>query len=380
MANYYEIMGINKNATQDEIKAAYRKLAKQYHPDLHPGDAAAAEKMKEINAANDVLSDPEKRKQYDFELEHPGMSGAGGNGFDFNGFQGGFSGFGDIFGDFFSSFTGGGQARQEANRKGQDITQEVELSFLDAAKGCKRDITYTRKEPCKACKGTGAKDGKQYTTCTKCKGSGQVQYVQNGGFFQTVRVGVCPDCGGSGKNIKEKCPDCQGKGYNRTKTTVTFDIPAGADTNSYMRKKGYGDSSSLGGEPGDLIVVFKVAPHKLFKRKDFNIYLEVPITFTQAALGDKIKVPTLDNMTELPIPEGTQSGKSFVLRGKGIKGRNGTGDMYVTVIVEVPTRLTKVEKDMLLKFNDDIDIKQYDKLKKYDDNCNSLYGESVYKK
>lgn len=364
MANYYEILGVSKDATQDEIKSAYRKLVKQYHPDLHPNDANCAAKFKEINEANEILSDPQKRQQYDYEQEHPGMGG----------FEGGFGGFGDIFGDIFSQFTGGGGRAQEQNRKGQDITLEVELSFLDAAKGCKKEVTYNRNEPCKTCKGTGAKNGMAYTTCSTCKGKGQVQYVSGGGFFQSISVKTCPDCNGSGKKITDKCPDCNGKGYNKTKTTVSFDIPAGADTNSYIKKRGYGDASRMGGEAGDLIVVFKVLPHKLFKRKNYDLYVELPISFKIAVLGGKVKVPTLDDVTELNIPEGTQSGKTFVIRGKGIRSRLGYGDLYVSVVVEVPEKLNREAKKALEKFDDALNVKQYDKIKKFSDDMNSLYG------
>ncbi len=369
MANYYDVLGVKKDATQDEIKSAYRKLVKQYHPDLHPGDANCATKFKEINEANEVLSDPDKRKKYDFEQEHPNMGG-------FGGFGGGdFGGFGDIFGDIFSQFTGGGSSRTERNTKGEDVTLEVELSFLDAAKGCKREVTYQRKEPCSECKGTGAKNGTAYTTCQTCKGTGQVQYVQNAGIFRSINVRACSDCGGRGKKITEKCTACSGKGYNKKNTTITFDIPAGADTNSYIKKRGYGDASNLGGEAGDLIVVFKVAPHKIFKRKNYDLYVELPISYKVAVLGGKIKIPTLDNAIELDIPEGTQSGKTFVIRGKGISSRLGTGNMYVTVNIEVPTRLSRSQKSDLEKLNESIDTaKQYDKIKKFDTDMKSLYG------
>ncbi|MBR3804222.1 MAG: molecular chaperone DnaJ [Clostridia bacterium] len=369
MANYYEILGVDKNATQDQIKTQYRKLARQYHPDLHPGDEKAAQKFKEINEANETLSDPEKRKKYDFELENPGMGG-----FNFGG-DGGFGGFGDIFGDIFSSFTGGGSnARTEQNKKGSDVTLEVELSFLDAAKGCKREIKYNRNEPCSHCKGTGAKNGTAYTTCSTCKGTGQVQYVSGGGFFRSISVKPCTDCKGTGKKITEKCEYCQGKGYNRTATTVTLDIPAGADNNSYMRKRGFGNASTVGGEAGDLIVVFKLLPHKLFKRKNFDLYVEVPISYKTACLGGKVDIPTLDDAYELTIPEGTQSGKLMVVRGKGIKSRQGVGDLYVTIVVEVPTKLNKAEKKALEAFDAEVDVKQYDKMKKYVDAMDSLFG------
>ncbi|MBQ3234665.1 MAG: molecular chaperone DnaJ [Clostridia bacterium] len=374
MANYYEILGVDKNATQDQIKTQYRKLARQYHPDLHPGDEAAAQKFKEINEANETLSDPEKRKKYDFELENPGM---GGFNFGGDGGFGGFGGFGDIFGDIFGSFTGGSaSSRAEQNKKGQDVTIEVELSFLDAAKGCKREIKYNRNEPCSACKGTGAKNGTAYTTCSTCKGSGQVQYVTGGGFFRSISVKPCSDCKGTGKKITDKCEKCAGKGYNRTATTVTLDIPAGADNNSYMRKRGFGNASTVGGEAGDLIVVFKLLPHKLFKRKNFDLYVEVPISFKTACLGGKVNIPTLDDVYELNIPEGTQSGKTMVIRGKGIKSRNGVGDLYVTIVVEVPTKITKVEKKALESFDGELELKQYDKLKKYSEAMDSLYGKN----
>ena len=367
MANYYEILGVKKDATQDEIKSAYRKLVKQYHPDLHPNDPNCATKFKEINEANETLSDPQKRRQYDYELEHPNMGG-----FNFGG-DGGFGGFGDIFGDIFSQFTGG-SSRQERNTKGQDITLEVELSFLDAAKGCKRDITYSRKEPCKDCKGTGAKNGTAYSTCQNCKGSGQIQYMSGGGIFRSISVKTCPECSGSGKKIIEKCSSCQGKGYNKKNTTVTFDIPAGADTNSYMKKRGYGDASTTGGEAGDLIVVFKVLPHKIFKRKNYDLYIELPISFKLACLGGKVKIPTLDDAIEFTVPECTQSGKTIMVRGKGIKSRLGSGDLYVTVLVEVPQRLSRAERNALDKFDSEIDIKQYEKIRKFDNDMHTLYG------
>lgn len=372
MANYYDVLGVKKDATQDEIKSAYRKLVKQYHPDLHPGDAACAAKFKEINEANEVLSDPQKRRQYDYEQEHPNAGG-----FNFGGGTGDFGGFGDIFGDIFSQFTGGG--RQERDTKGQDITLEVELSFLDAAKGCRREVNYVRKERCEACKGTGAKNGTQYTTCSACKGTGQVQYMAGGGIFRSISVKTCPDCGGSGKKITEKCDVCAGRGYSKKNTTVAFDVPAGADTNSYMKKRGYGDASATGGEPGDLIIVFRVLPHKIFKRKNYDLYIELPISFKTAALGGKVMIPTLDNAIEFAVPEGTQSGKTFIVRGKGIKSKLGNGDLYVTVAVEVPSKLTKSDKAQLEEFDKNVGVKQYDKIKKFDADMKSLYGVDYFK-
>ena len=240
--DYYETLGVSKDATADDIKKAYRVLVKKYHPDLHPGDKECAERFKEINEANEVLSDEKKRKQYDFEREQKKMGGfGGGNGF--SGFSGAdFGGFGDIFGDIFGGGFGG-RSRAQTKTPGQDITYEVSISFLDAALGCKKEITYTRNKPCTSCKGTGAKGGTAYSTCEKCKGTGQVQYVSGNGFFRSVSVQPCPDCNGTGKKILEKCPDCNGKGYTKVTEKATFDIPAGADNGSYMRKVGGGEAS-----------------------------------------------------------------------------------------------------------------------------------------
>lgn len=383
--NYYEVLGVDKKASQDDIKAAYRKLARQYHPDLHPNDEECAKRFKEINEANEVLSDPQKRQQYDMELEHHGMGS--GNFGGFGGFgsgsssAGGFGGFGDIFGDIFGAFSGSDRGgRASARSDGEDINLEVELSFLDAAKGCTKTITYNRKEPCPDCRSTGAKNGTSYKQCEKCKGTGTIQYVSGNSIFRTVQQRACDACGGTGKIIIEKCPTCGGRGYQRKSTSITLNIPAGADTNSYITKKGYGEASTTGGEPGDLIVVFKVQPHKIFKRNKFDLYVDLPISFTTAALGGKVKVPTLDDAVWLDIPDGTQSGKVFQIRGKGISSRYGTGSLFVTVTVEVPTKLTKAEKQRLLDFDSDIELKQYDKMKKYDDLMQSLYGEKPYEK
>ena len=237
--NYYEVLGVDKKASQDDIKAAYRKLARQYHPDLHPNDEECAKKFKEINEANEVLSDPQKRQQYDMELENPGAGNFGG----FGGFgsgshsAGGFGGFGDIFGDICGAFSGSDRGHRSAAQDGDDINLEVELSFLDAAKGCKKDITYTRKEPCPDCRSTGAKNGTSYKQCDKCKGTGTIQYVSGNSIFRTVQQRACDACGGKGKIIIEKCPTCGGKGYQRKQTTISLNIPAGADTNSYITKK-----------------------------------------------------------------------------------------------------------------------------------------------
>ena len=378
--NYYDILGVSKTASPDEIKAAYRKLAKQYHPDLHPGDKANAEKFKEINEANAVLSDETKRKQYDYEQAHPGM-GSG----PFGGFSGfsssGMGGFEDIINSMFGGGFGGfGGMNTERRNRGADIQQTVTLSFLDAINGCTKEINYTRNEPCVTCKGTGAKDGTAFKVCSACGGSGRIKYTQNTLFGRTVQVGVCSDCGGSGRQITDKCPDCKGKGFIRRDTTVTLDIPAGADTNSYMRRRGFGQASTEGGESGDLIVVFRVEPHKLFTRKNMDLYVDLPIPFYTAALGGKVNVPTLDDAIEYEIPEGTQNGATFTIRGKGIKSKSGTGHLYLRVLVEVPTRLSKEQKQALKDASANHELKQYEKSKKYSDNLSALYGKDAYKK
>lgn len=376
--NFYDVLGVDKKATPEQIKSAYRKLAMQYHPDRNQGNADAAEKFKEINEAHETLSDPQKRSAYDYELEHPGMGGMGG----FGGFEGGFGGFGDIFSDIFSGFGFGGGGRSASRSEvGEDIQREMTLSFMDSAKGCKKTFSYMRNEPCEACKSTGAKNGTELSTCSRCQGRGVVQQVQNTMFGRTVRQSVCPDCNGSGKTIKEKCPDCKGKGYQRKETTVTVDIPAGVDTNSYMRKKGYGQAGAFGGAPGDLIIVFKIEPHKLFTRDKFDLKIDLPISYKTATLGGTVKVPTVDDTFEFTIPEGTQSGQVFTVRGKGIKSaRNGTGNLLIRVIVEVPTKLSKEQRKALEKLSDGLDIKQHERMKRYADNVEALYGEKPYEK
>ena len=377
MQDYYKILGVDRNATQDEIKASYRKLVKQYHPDLHPNDAEAAAKFKEINEANEVLSDPQKRQQYDYELDHPEAAGGFGG---FSGGTGGFGGFGDIFSDIFGGGFGSASS-SAARRKGENITIEVTLSFLDAAKGVNnKSVKYNRREPCQSCKGTGAKDGTKYQTCPKCGGSGKIQRVVGGGLFRMVNETVCPDCGGSGKKVLEKCPACDGKGYNNKPTEYKFDVPAGADTNSYIKKTGLGHASTKGGATGDLIILFKVAPHPVFKRKDFDLYIDLPISFTTACLGGKVKVPTLDNTVEVDIPEGTQSGKVLRLKGKGIKSRMGTGNLFITLIVEMPTKLTREDKELLKKLDAQMDVKQSPLMSAYKKNIESLYGVDPYGK
>ncbi len=375
--NYYEILGVSKTASQDEIKAAYRKLARQYHPDLHPGDKSCEEKFKQINEANETLSDPQKRSQYDYTLDHPNAGGFGGFG---GGFSGGGFDFGDIFGDIFSQFTGGGRSSRPQAQKGEDVTIELSISFMDAIKGCTRTVSYTRNETCSSCKGTRAKNGTEFTKCEKCNGTGQVRYVSQSSIFQTVNVRPCSDCHGTGKKIKEACSDCKGKGYVKKKTELQIEIPAGVDNGNILKKRGFGEASINGGPAGDLNIIISVLPHKIFKRKGADLYVELPISYKTAVFGGKVQVPGVDDTFTYTVPEGTQSGKMFCVRGKGIKSRMGSGDLYLTVVVEIPKALTKEQKKQLEALDESMDFdKQYVKIKAYQDNVNSLYGVDPYK-
>ena len=372
--NYYEVLGVDKKASQDEIKSAYRKLAKKYHPDFNPGDKDAAEKFKEINEANSVLSDEEKRKQYDYELEHPDMGGMGG----FSGFGGGgMGGFEDIFSSMFGGF--GGSAKSSGRTRGADIEQTVRLSFLDAIKGCSKEINYFRNEPCKSCSGTGAKNGTAFSKCTKCGGSGRVKFQQDTIFGRTIQVGACPECNGTGKKITEKCPDCKGVGYTRKQTVFTVQIPAGVDNDSSMRKRGYGQASPNGGESGDLYVYFRIEPHKLLKRQDKDLFVTVPISFATAVSGGKIKVPGIDDVIELIIPAGTASGTRFQIRGKGVKTVNGTGSLYVTVEIDVPQKLSRDQAKKLAEYEDTISLKSCPRMSQYSNDVSSIYGAKIDK-
>ena len=373
--NYYEVLGVGKNASEDEIRAAYKKLVKQYHPDLHPNDPAAAEKFKEINEANEVLSDKQKRAAYDYEREHPGMGG----GFQGFGGGGGFGGFGDIFDSIFQGFGGGGGNVQRDTR-GENIEKTLSISFMDAAKGCVRELTYERNEPCPSCKGTGAKNGTAYKTCQKCGGKGQVRFAQDTMFGRTVRIGVCPDCGGSGKSITDKCPDCRGRGYIRRENKVTVNIPAGADNGSYIVKRGFGQVGEQGGAAGDLIIMFRVEPHKIFERKKMDLFVELPIPYKTAILGGKVRVPDLDDSFEYTVPEGTQTGQTFTVRGKGIKRAQGiAGNLYLRAFVEVPVKLSREQKKQMQNGGAEFELKQYEKCKKYADNMSALFGKDPYK-
>ena len=368
--DYYEVLGVSKTATEAEIKKAYRKLAMKYHPDYNPGDKEAEEKFKEINEAHEVLSDPEKRQRYDqygFAGVDPNY-GAGQGG----GFGGGFGGvdlgdiFGDIFGGGFGGF-GGGSARSNPNapRKGQDIRVRITLSFDEAVHGCKKNITITRQQQCTECNGTGAAPGTSPETCPDCGGRGYTIRQQRTPFGVMQSQQPCTRCGGKGKIIKNPCKVCHGSGRVATKKTLEVSIPMGIDDDQSFALRGMGDAGANGGPAGDVIVMVTVRPDELFQRDGYDVWVTIPITFSQAVLGDNITVPTIDGKVEYTLPEGTQSGTTFRLRGKGIQYLNGRGrgDMYVKCEVEIPKKLNKTQRDALKKFEGTLKDDNYEKRK-----------------
>ena len=346
--DYYEVLGVDKTADEATIKRAFRQQAKKYHPDLNPGDKDAEEKFKEVNEAYQILSDPQKRQQYDqFGFDGPQAGFGGGAGYgDFGGFGG--------FEDIFSSFFGGGarQANPNAPRQGDDLRMDVTISFEEAARGCEKEVNVVRDETCENCGGTGAKPGTKPTTCSTCHGTGQVTQVRNTAFGRIQNVTTCPNCHGTGKVISDPCPKCNGRGKKRTSRRRTVKIPAGIDNGQVLTIRGQGGAGENGGPNGDLLIVVNVRPHKLFKRRDYDLYLEMPITFTQATLGAEVDVPTLDKPVKYNIPEGTQPGTVFRIKGAGIPYLRGTGkgDLYVTAKVEVPRKLTEKQKELLRQF------------------------------
>lgn len=367
--NYYDILGVSKTATEDEIKAAYRKLAKQYHPDLNKNNKEAAEKFKEVNQANEVLSDKQKREQYDAELEGRAFGGnfAGGN---FGGFD-----FGEDIMNIFNMFSGG-SSRQTSyqNRNGADIEARISISFVEACKGVYKEINITKNEQCVYCNGNGSKDGKNFEKCGKCNGVGKIQYVSDSIFARTTSVRDCTACNGTGKIIKEKCTACGGKGSIRKNKTLKIEIPAGVDNGNTVRYRGDGDSPKMqGGESGDLLVHISVTPHKFLKRKGADLYSEVPVSLYTATVGGSVDIPSLDGLISAKIPEGTQSGFVLYTKGKGIKTRNGAGDLYTTVIVETPKNLTAEQKEIMRKLYMDITEKQTPRQKTYNSDIDSYY-------
>ena len=366
--NYYEILGVSKTASDDELKSAFRKLARQYHPDLHPGDEAAANKFKEINEAYETLSDPQKRSEYD-TAQTAGEAGAGAGGFGARGGGQGGQG-GSFFDDFMNMFGGDGRPggdRPGGHSGGGDINLNVTLTFEDAAFGTQKEITVNRFEPCAACRGTGAKNGTQFVKCANCGGTGKVRYAQETPFGRVVSMKPCSSCGGTGRNIKEPCPVCAGRGSTRKNSNLRITVPPGVEPNQIMNIPGEGERRT-GAKPGNLILTITVLPHKMFRRKGLDLLVDVPVTFTQALLGDKVLVPTLKgNKVAFPLPEGTQSGMTFKLKEQGIENpkKGIKGDLLVTIDIELPKNLTKDQRKSIKELHESLKVEQYDKAREY---------------
>ncbi|MEE0205200.1 MAG: molecular chaperone DnaJ [Oscillospiraceae bacterium] len=361
--DYYEVLGVSKTATDDELKKAYRKLAKQYHPDLHPGDKEAEAKFKEINEAYEILSDADKRAKYDqygFAAFDPNSG--------FGGFDGGFGGFDDLgdilgsifgggFGGFGGGFGGGGQRRNNGPRKGENVRVNLTLDFEEAVFGCKKEIPVNMVETCPDCKGTGCAEGTHPETCPDCGGRGTVVRTQRTAMGMMQSTSQCPRCNGRGQVIHTPCPTCKGNGRIRKKKTVSVNIPAGIDNGQTVSLRGLGNEGVNGGAPGDLLVTVTVRAHALFERDGSSILLDLPISYAQAVLGAEVTVPTLTGKVKLTIPEGTDTGTTFRLKGKGVpflRG-NGSGDQFVTVNIETPKKLNDTQKEALRKFAESMD-------------------------
>ena len=371
--DYYEVLGVDKTAGADEIKKAYRKSAMKYHPDRNPGDKTAEEKFKELGEAYEVLSDPDKKARYD-QYGHAGVDpnfNAGG------GFGGGFGDFGDL-GDIFGSFFGGGASRRSnpnAPRRGENVGVRLELTFEEAAFGVEKEITYPRIENCANCSGSGSADGK-VETCATCRGSGQVRTTQNFMGMQMQSTTVCPQCSGQGKTIKNPCTTCRGKGKVRRNMKLKVKVPAGIDHGQAFRVAGQGNVGTNGGPSGDVMVECTIRRHPIFERDGMEVYCEVPISFAQAALGGDIEVPTLDGKVSYNIPEGTQTGREFILYDKGIPDVNNPrrrGRHHFTVVVETPTKLTKEQKDLLRQLEGTMESKSSPKRKKFIDTLKDFF-------
>ena len=381
--DYYEVLGVSKDADAKEIKKAYRKLAMKYHPDKNPGDKAAEEKFKEINEAYEVLSDEEKRSTYD-RFGHDGLNGqagfGGGQGFGGFGGSGGFGGFEDIFGDIFGSGFGGfggsgGSSRRRGPRRGADIRQSVTIKFEEAAFGKKIKVKINRSEECDECHGSGAKPGTTKKTCPTCHGSGTVQSVQRTPFGNIASQRTCSTCNGEGEINESPCNKCHGKGSVRKTKTIEVDIPAGIDDGQMIKLSGQGEVGEKGGPRGDLYIVVNVQKHDIFTREGYDVYIEMPIRFTQAALGDKLEVPTLDGKVSYTLPEGTQTGTVFRLREKGIPKlrSNSRGDQYVKVIIDTPKKLNDEQKELLRKFDESCGNKVHEKQRSWKSKIDNFF-------
>ncbi len=374
--DYYEVLGVEKTASAEEIKKAYRKKAMQYHPDRNPDNKEAEEKFKEVGEAYEVLSNDEKRSRYDqfgFQGVDPNFGGGAGG-------YGGFGGFGDFgdLGDIFGSFFGGGRSGRSnpnAPRRGESVGARIDITFEEAAFGCEKEVAYQRIENCAVCHGSGSADG-SVETCSRCRGSGQVRTQQNFMGMTMQSTAVCPQCSGRGKVIKTPCNTCKGKGKVRRTHRFTTQVPAGVDNGDRYREPEQGNAGVNGGPNGDLIVEVIVKRHKYFRREGMEVLCEVPITFTQAALGAKIEVPTLDGKQILEVPEGTQTGKVFTFAGKGIPDVNNPrrrGSQRVTVVVETPTKLNREQKDLLQKLEDSLNNEETPRIKRFFDTIKDIF-------
>lgn len=363
--NYYETLGVDKSASQDEIKSAYRRLAKKYHPDLNPNNAEAAEKFKEINEAYETLSDATKKQNYDTY-----GSASGPNPNDFFGGSGGFGGFSfDGMDDLFNIFGGGGFGSRSANQsvRGSDIQVKIRISFTDAVFGVKREINVTRVEECHSCSGTGAKGGTEYTKCSTCGGTGTARYTEQSMFGRVIRTGPCQACGGTGKIIKEKCSDCGGAGNKRVNAKIVVDIPAGIDNGQVITMRGKGNAGQNGGQNGDLHIIVAVDSHPMLTREGYDLLLKVYVPFTTLLTGGEITIPLAKGTTTIKIPELTQSNTVFKLKGKGIKNLNSAayGNLIVTVVGESPKSLNREQKALLKKLTESLDDGDFSRYKNY---------------
>lgn len=364
--DYYETLGVGKNASEDELKSAYRKLAKQYHPDMNKNSAEATAKFKEISEAYEVLSDAKKRANYDQFGSADGPSFGGGG---FSGFEGGFSGgFSDFFSDIFSAFGGGSAQGRHQEAVGNDLQTKIQLTFEEAAFGCTKNFSIPRTDKCSACNGTGAKNGTEYTTCSSCHGKGVKEAIKRTIFGDTVSVTTCTQCNGKGKIVKEKCGTCSGKGTNRVNQTISLDIPAGIDNGQTMTMRGKGNAPASGaGQYGSLHIQIEVIPHNILRRDGINLYLDLFVPFTTALLGGKVEIPTLEGKEFIDIKELTQSGTVLRLKNKGIKqlNRNAKGDLIITIIAEVPKTLDKDTKAKLQQIGSNLGSSSFSKHKSY---------------
>lgn len=365
--DYYEVLGVPKGATEEELKKAYRRLAKEYHPDLHPDDKKAEAKFKELNEAYAVLSDSGSRAKYD-QFGHAGVDPNFNAGGGWGGFEGGFADF-DL-GSIFDSFFGGGAARTRSGpQKGENLRASVTISFEEAAFGCEKEVVIHRSETCEECGGTGCAKGTTAEVCSECHGSGTVRIQRQTpmGVFSTTST--CTKCGGTGKIILQPCKTCRGSGVTRRQRKISVNIPAGIDNGQVISLRGQGGGGKRGGPPGDLLIAVEVRPHAIFRREGTSVFCEAPVTFAQAALGAELEIPTIDGKVKYAVPEGTQSGTVFRLKGKGIPhlGGKGRGDQFVTVVVEIPRNLTAAQKENLKKFESSLTESNHTKRKMFFD-------------